>query len=350
MPYAIGTPTDQHDLLDKLRIFLAANGWTVNMWADDVTSYFTRSGSAGTVGKRLHVSRGSLYLNFRSCVRHTVFGKYNTSTTAYTSDGVSVYGSQHTGIAFYMSTGYDGGLAWDMQPGGPRWPTETTKSMGAGHRMSGAIPSYRFFLTNDPFMLVISLEETTAVWRHLILCDVQKYGTWTGGEMFAGSVCMGRPIYSAINYDLIPLQGYQDADSYDRGLRISGGGQSSQGWALGSNDTQDGSLISKVLANVATEAAFTNIYQDFTMPLLACLPSNFTGILPLLPMHVAQKVAGYAETRLLGEIPGLRLTRMDGHVPGDIITMGASKWMILPVTYVQSGYFCPAYAIPYDGA
>lgn len=350
MPYANGTPNDQHDLLDKLRIFLAANGWTVNMWADDVSSYFTYPGSGGTAGKRLHVSRGSLYLNFRSCVRNTVYSKYNNLNNIYTSDGVGCYGSQHTGIAFYMSTGYSGALAWDMQPGGPRWPTETTKSMGAGHRMSGAIPSYRFFLTNDPFMLIISLEKSTAVWRHLILCDIKKYGSWTGGELFAGSVCMGNPFSSASYYDLIPLQGYAEVNSYDRGMRISGGGQSAQGWTFGSNDSQDGSLISKALSNVSTEAAFSAISQDFTMPLLACLPSNFTGILPLLPMHVAQKVAGYAETQLLGEIPGLRLTRMDGHVPGDIITMGDDKWMILPVTYVQSGYFCPAYAIPYDGA
>lgn len=109
-------------------------------------------------------------------------------------------------------------------------------------------------------------------------------------------------------------------------------------------------MLSKELANVSAESSFLNSYLDFDYTLLACLPSNFTGILPLLPMHIAQKVAGYAETQLLGEIPGLRLTRMDGHVPGDIITMGSSKWMILPVTYVQSGYFCPAYAIPYDGA
>ena len=50
MAYQNGTALDLNDLLNKLRLFVSANGWTVNFWGDRTTA------SGG--GKALSITKG----------------------------------------------------------------------------------------------------------------------------------------------------------------------------------------------------------------------------------------------------------------------------------------------------
>ena len=88
MAYETGTATSPQDLLDKFRIFAAAQGWTVNRW------------TAEDSGQALCISKNGNYFNFNSTTSQTV--RINGGNTSC------------TGIRMNGSDSYDSGLAWDQ--------------------------------------------------------------------------------------------------------------------------------------------------------------------------------------------------------------------------------------------
>jgi hypothetical protein len=88
MAYDTGSASGVAQLLDALRVFLLAQGWTVNLFGDD------------GAGKRLHVQKGSdTFVNFRAAV-----GEFMGSADLENAS---------TNNALWMngSTGYNGALA-----------------------------------------------------------------------------------------------------------------------------------------------------------------------------------------------------------------------------------------------
>ena len=92
MAYETGTATGATDLLDKLRLFAIAQGWTVNRWV------------SWTSGYELCLQKGSAYFNLRSCQNGSLLVNGSTQSSKY-------------GITLNGSDGYAGGSAWDRQPG-----------------------------------------------------------------------------------------------------------------------------------------------------------------------------------------------------------------------------------------
>ncbi len=118
--YQTGTASGPNDLLQKLVTWLVAQAWTQNM-----------SAAAGT-GWRAHLSKGGRYVNLRAMVNEHADWAYHVATNGY-------------GIGLYLGDGYDGGVAWNLQSGGPLY-TSTTDRVGAGMRLpSGAVSAYHFF-------------------------------------------------------------------------------------------------------------------------------------------------------------------------------------------------------------
>lgn len=349
MPYQMGVANDQYDLIDKLRLFLIENGWTVNLYADDASSYYTYSWSQSQQGKRLHVSRNGRFLNFRAATRATVYSKYSTSAWSPTTvDGFSQWPTQFTGIAFYRSTGFDATKSWDSQPGNTSWTPDITKTMGAGCRLIGAVPSYRFFLLNDPFMLLVAIEYEVGKFRHMLMCDLQKYGDFVGGELHAGPTSMGTP-NTAGGWNGVPLGDNYTGDTssgYDCAIRAVGLGPNGSDWCRGRPDSYANNLVKLPLK----DASPTEILNagDFDFAMLACMPSNYTGIVPLVPLRLACYYTNGTEVRLLGEVPGLKVTR-SGYKTGDIITMGADRWMVVPLQATPVSSPAVHFAVPYDG-
>lgn len=112
MAYETGASTGPDDLLDKLRLFLIAQGWTVNQWADDTFNYQTPTGINGA-GKKLHVQKTAadgtvMYFNFRSAIRGAVCSDFNQNSTI---SNPSRYYGELTGIAMNGSTGYGANIA-----------------------------------------------------------------------------------------------------------------------------------------------------------------------------------------------------------------------------------------------
>ena len=105
MAYETGNATGPDNLLDKLRIFLLAQGWTVDDWSDETYNYRTVTGIDGA-GKKLSVHKTGIadgtemYFNFRSAVRGMVV------QDSYTQIYGAKYFGELTGIALSGATGY----------------------------------------------------------------------------------------------------------------------------------------------------------------------------------------------------------------------------------------------------
>jgi len=88
MAYQTGTSANPDQLLDALRVFAVANGWTQLRWAPDGT------------GQTLSLAKGGLYVHLRSAVNERLSTRYNTIT----------------GIWLIGSTGFDAGKPGGINP------------------------------------------------------------------------------------------------------------------------------------------------------------------------------------------------------------------------------------------
>lgn len=162
MAYQNGTAISPADLLQKLAVFLTANGWTQDLSVAD------------GAGWRLHAHKGGVFINLRAAINEAQASLF---------DGVYTY--PWSGIALYGGTGFTPGNTWKTQPGGPLG-NGTASVVGAGSPMaSGAISGYHFFadITGDTIVAVI--EKTAGVFTHFGWgSSLEKLGTWTGGPYF----------------------------------------------------------------------------------------------------------------------------------------------------------------------
>ena len=73
-----GTATDNVDLITKLRDFLISNGFTLELYADNIIS-------SVNLGKRLHLSKNSVYYNFACSLNNSTVA----NNTTYISNSLS---------------------------------------------------------------------------------------------------------------------------------------------------------------------------------------------------------------------------------------------------------------------
>jgi hypothetical protein len=153
MAYQTGTATGIADLLDKLVIFLNANGFTQDAYATDGT------------GKRYHA--------------HNSAGLYvNTDRQLMKIIGANVVNSfpstAATGIALNVGTGYNSGQAWYNQTGVGQGGT---KYMVAGVNFpNAALPAYHFFSHNSGASVFVVIEWQAGLLPKFVLW--QPYEAW----------------------------------------------------------------------------------------------------------------------------------------------------------------------------
>jgi hypothetical protein len=138
MSYEQSTAAGMHDLLDKLRLFLITDGWTVNEWSSDSQTYAGYAGLTASGSKRLHVEKDlgptgdvmTCFFNFRSAERLFLFEDIYPSGLGINNR----YYGETRGIGINGSTGYDASTAgsnWDkmnsaqllLHIGSSRWVT-----------------------------------------------------------------------------------------------------------------------------------------------------------------------------------------------------------------------------------
>lgn len=68
----------------------------------------------------------------------------------------------------------------------------------------------------------------------------------------------------------------------------------------------------------------------YRAPLDACLPSAWNSETVLLPIQAFTTAYGSSKVALVLDVANARAVRIDNHLPGDVITLGADRWKIYP--------------------
>jgi hypothetical protein len=300
-----GIATDNLDLLDAIRVFALAQGWTVNKY------------EAVGSDQRLHLSKSGVYVNFLA-----------EASTAK--------------IKLYGSTGYDGGELWDAQPGGPDW------GYGADYATTNAISpggfAYRLIANSSPDYVYAIAEPSAGLYKHILFGSLAKCGGWTGGAFAAGA-------YWESNAG---EGGSHNSPPFDSGhVQLTYGGYShvraQSEWKRFTSSDQgyDFRLAHSPVRAEVGGAGDPNILDTFSFALGTSALNSQTL---LWPMHiVCELISGnwfYA-----GTVPGLRFVRLENLTSGQVITLGSEDWLVTPLirrgtaATPNSGYEGLAYRI-----
>ncbi len=337
MSYQTGVATDPDDLLDKLRLFLIAEGWTVDGWAADTYTRYTYSGMNPGNGYRLHVHKGSAYFNFRSCIRNTPFYTVVSDSVA---NGAGYYAHEVTGIAMNGSTGYNGSLAWYEQPGAPqRAGTGGFYGVAVTRVPTSGIPAYIFFTVGQTVGVVVEIATNEFQW--LLFGTLAKAGSYTGGMFYTGS----NPGYA-------PETAYLESDAYGKGPFENPGAtyyartgvyldgvDGYTGWRLDVSSylSAKENLLGPLAAGALESTSGAGWNGSLLTALLAKEPNALNGNVALLPLyHCVGRSSGMVT--YVGYPEGLAAVRMDYVNPKDEITLGSDTWVLLASLKKGTGY------------
>lgn len=316
MAYETGASTGPNDLLDKLRLFAIAQGWTVNRW--------TTVGS----GRELCVSKGSAYYNMRSYQNETVVVNGSSSTLRY---GISINGSD----------GFASGNAWDRQPGYPVRPNDTTGSeQGHGYMpfvtSTGPFPSYYLFAP-DSKTIYLEVEVTTGTFQRMGFGSLDLFNPATpgGGRFFyatggSGSVTNSTAysswLGSEIDNGMYALEEvpFRLADTGSISYPSNSG--SFLRSAFDSFDNWCGSTYTASAAHMAQACQGGGVHDKIIRD---SSPNPMNGVGILTPNVVSVNRAGQY-LHPIGVVPGMRYMDMTNYLPGDEFTLGSDTWKVFP--------------------
>jgi hypothetical protein len=311
MSYSTGTATGANDLLDKLRLFCIAEGWTVNR------------NTAITGGIELCIKKGTNYINMKS--GENIQLRVNGTNTA-----------GKYGIIINGSDGYAGGSDWDRQPGYSRRDitASATDQYVAFLPMVtnfGPFPAYHFFSLNSGDCIYMELEITTGVFQRLGFgkLDLFDTGTTGGGRFFystgaehvttstTGSSWLGSDIGSSNSEEEVPFR----AAAYGMSTTKSASA------VRAAFDTFDNWAGSGALASSTyLEQAAVGFKEK---ALMYCSPNPLNGVGVLVPVTV-NLVRADLFYHPLGTVPGIRYMDMTNYLPGDEFTLGGDTWKVFP--------------------
>jgi len=339
MSYQTGTSTGPKDLLDKLRLFLIADGWTVNMWADDDSSYESGWSGIDGDGKRLHVQMvaGSggptMYFNFRAVTRGIVFDDYHTTSVQVGGK----YYSEITGIGMYGSTGYNGGENWDNQPGHPTNGSSQCWGCAITELSTTAIPAYYFF--SDGYTVVVVVEYESGKYQWLCFGCLEKAGAYTGGQFFFGSLSSAEATYDIL-YDSPNGIGIGFLSHYYTASLWRGHGavyvdmDSSAGWrALGYEGSEATGFQEtlRVPGFSPSYVGLTSGYYRNTLltSMLVRSPNFYNSLSPFSRIYILGKRSNNNYS-VLGQPKSLRMINPQYYDAAEEEVLGSDTWMIFP--------------------
>lgn len=292
MAYETASASSPNDLLDKLRIFALANGWTVDYWGGRTSP---GGGLQAGSNQALMLSKSGLCLHFS--------GTASTGTTNNPGNYLNVY--HYPGP--WVST--DG---TDAQAG--------KAGTCVANNVTGPYTAYHFFASGQ--YLHVVLEVVPGRFSHLGAGVLDKAGgglsvpyayalSWEWGITninLASSSFHAYP-WDDLGGDSYPNQGggtfRADSDSISPRnfvLRNSGSNRAVGGWR---------------------GTAF-GISYNLTHP-----PSQLTGRAMLSPAIVMiERSPGVFS--IAGTPPDLRIVRMDNMAPGEVMTIGSDSWKCFP--------------------
>lgn len=297
MAHQNGTATDHVDLLDKLRVFALANGWTVHN--------FGARPAGATAGQALQLSKGGFAFSFLSL----------------SSAGTAPNPGQ-----------YVGGYAHDAYVGGSGTENQANASPKIyANAMTGPYQGYDFFAgdgANGPYLYAV-VETSAGTFKHFGVGVLDKFGAITTGAF----------VYAAAwNYDptnisqwaqprhSVPFDSTESSSvAYSRSLHVRADSDTiTPRWY----DPQATPFL-----RAGHRSASTGFLTRTTVIGSA---SRRTGRTTLTPCLVSGERTGGLYS-LLGAPPGMRWVSLDYLDPGAVLTIGTDTWKVFPVIRKNGG-------------
>ena len=314
MAYETGTSTGPNDLLDKLRLFAIAQGWTVNRWA------------AAGAGYELCLSKGGAYYNMRSYQNDTVFINGWNKPGRY---GISINGSD----------GYASGSAWDRQSG---YPIRPAGAVGSDQRTShvpfvtstGPFPAYYLFAP-DGKTIYMEIEVTTGAFLRFGFGSLDLFNPSSagGGRFFyatggSADVTSGTWASDWLGTD-IDNPWYALEEVPFRGADYNALGPQVGSFVRAAFDSFDNWCSSQRAGTteVTPQSCQGGGVHDKILRDSSPNPLNGVGILTPNVVSV-NRVNEYLHP--LGVVPGIRFMDMTNYLPGDEFTLGPDTWKVFP--------------------
>lgn len=294
MDYETGVASSPADLLSKLDVFLAANGWTVNV--------------PGSLVGRVY-SKGAIYC-----------------------------GAESDASGFWLrgALGFNSALAWNNQ-------TNRANDQPYCNTGAGPFTAYHFFAgaesSKEYFNVVVEI--SAGVFRHAIVSDLIKFGAWTGGTYVdstwwsSSSSFMNQPesnrsrVICDSQPDLAPSGAFGHVWVDNDGF--------TNHWSGLFDNISD---LNSALGSVRTRGFNWNPYN------IGYARWNLRTILE--PLTILQNRPGSLRSPI-GRVPNMRFVSLVNNAPGDLFTIGGDTWMLFPIISRTDTWGSGSSSIPSSG-
>lgn len=298
MAYLLTTATDTADLLDKVRTFLLASGWSVNFWGDRTAA----AGKVLTVAKAgnhytLLTDSTTNSTNPSPKVAAFLHSAYAANANPETQPDASarVWANRVTGptqaVHLFAGEGKNGPyahVAVETDPG-------TFKHFGIGVLDTrGVVATGAYAFGTNWAYSTGQVNDPNNAWHGVPFDDVTSFGASERATIF-------RADHSAVS------PRYHDVDNFT-GQTAAGVYRGRGGFRASAGAVERGSIHGPA----------------------ACGASELTGRAPLLPLWVSvDRTSGLWSD--VGQPPDMRFVRMDNLEPGQEYPLGTDTWLVFPV-------------------
>lgn len=296
MSYETASATGPNDLLDKLRVFALANGWTV-----DYNGGRTNPGGGLQAGSNnaIAMNKGGLYV--------VLYQDTSSNTT----------GNPTPRVACYTYPG-----PWVAATGSDVQTNKTTTT--AANNMNGPYSAYHFFTDPARNYLHVAVEVVPGRFSHFHVGTLDKAG---GGQAVAYNAALTwnfstSPLYTSDPTTVqhsIPFDDYLSSN-FSTAIRVDSDGVAPRNQVLDSGSSTNGKGGWRA-------GSIYGLAEDMMINVRA---SEITGRAPLVPLIVmSSRTSGVYS--IVGTPYDLRAINLDNLAPGEVITIGSDQWKVFPV-------------------
>ncbi len=287
--YTSGAATTLTNLIDAIRVFCVAQGWTNNHYSDD------------GAGKRLHLSKGSVFVNFRTTANEN-FSAITDLATASNLNSLWVNistGFDSSATAWYKQTGAINRFISPPSNNNPRYDYTGIVNI------TGSVTYHLFSFDNQIYVII---ENPAGIFHWLGFGSILKIGDWGGGEFLFGKHNSSSSVNTTKTFPFFG-QSYAGIGASRGFLRVNSF-DSSSGWAR-----TDASLAS---GNYRPERLADSIQKMKT--LWEVSPNLFSQKPVLLPISLlmTRDLANFSTAvpfSLMGILPNIFFINMSGIIP-----------------------------------
>lgn len=297
MAYETGTSTSITDLLDKLRVFAVANGWTLN---------FQGARTSGS-GQAVQLTKGSM-----AC----------TWIAATSSNGVNDPGHY---LGAYQHDAYSAGGGTENQA--------NKSAVTYANDMTGPFIAYHFFTGTErgSDYLYVAVETTAGIFKHVGVGKLVSMGALSNGHFcFAVRWDYGNNLNIATTTHAVGFDSGEQGTRKGTSTQIRADSDAlSPRWLDAYSNT--GNRLGGGFRVADSTGARGFVYGPVRNSASAI--SGRTALIPCM-------VTGERPSSLfsvLGYPPGIRWVKLDFLDPGAILTLGAEQWKVFPIIRKNGG-------------